>query len=74
LAKAHLLRFFHRTNLCLCGIFAPLCGIFTHRLRMIFSVKEGGEMKFSGQGKEELLELKQLLKEYRVLRTEQLYR
>ena len=31
-------------------------------------------MKFSGQDKEELLELKQLLKEYRVLRTEQLYR
>lgn len=29
-------------------------------------------MKFSGQDKEELLELKQLLKEYRVLRTEQL--
>lgn len=31
-------------------------------------------MKFSGQSKEELLEIKQLLKEYRVLRTEQLYR
>ena len=31
-------------------------------------------MNFPGQDKEELLELKQLLKEYRVLRTEQLYR
>ena len=30
-------------------------------------------MKFSGQSKEELLEIKQLLKEYRVLHTEQLY-
>lgn len=31
-------------------------------------------MNFPGQDKEELLEIKQLLKEYRVLRTEQLYR
>ena len=30
-------------------------------------------MNYSGQDKEELLEIKQLLKEYRVLRAEQLY-